>query len=571
MLLWRELVTIDRHAPIAAGPGGRHGWATTTARRSCGCSASTSSGRSWSGCRRWRARRRRRPGTCCARRIEAGPDARGPGGRPDAIGPAAAARATGAACSCRSTSGRSAAAPRQRRRRDAGRAARRVDVARPATRGAAWRRVLADPETVERLGSRRTTSRRGSRPSRSSRVGVGVRRRPHPRRGSLLGFAVPGTDGRVVAADAEDGTCAGGGRDRRGQAARRATTSSRCWSGSCRRRDPTATTSLSRQRRLAAARRLRHPDRGVHPQRGACAASRSRTSAPSGWTRSCRAPGSCAARTRRPSRRSPRPPRASRWPRSWTEEPGAAARPRRAGAAAHPGARGPGGDRASPSTAPPWASSPRTFADGDRPAGGGHLRVGRPPVHARQPQAARAGAVLRAEPAARQAHQDRLLHRRVRAGGPAPGAPDGRHAARLAAVHEAALHLHRGAAAAAGTRPRGRLHTTFQQAVAATGRLSQHGPEPPEHPHPDGARPAHPPCVRGGRPRPRAAGRGLLPDRAARPGPRVAATCTSRRRSRGARTSTARPRPGCSRRTPRTSPRTSARWPRWSTSGWPTA
>ena len=38
----------------------------------------------------------------------------------------------------------------------------------------------------------------------------------------------------------------------------------------------------------------------------------------------------------------------------------------------------------------------------------------------------------------------------------------------------------------------GRLHTTFEQTTAATGRLSQHQPEPPEHPDPHRDRPRDP-------------------------------------------------------------------------------
>ena len=69
---------------------------------------------------------------------------------------------------------------------------------------------------------------------------------------------------------------------------------------------------------------------------------------------------------------------------------------------------------ASPSTARRWAAWPRPSRRRSRGWSRRSIDDGRPPVHARQPEAARAGALLRAEPAARAPHQDRLLDRRRR-------------------------------------------------------------------------------------------------------------------------------------------------------------
>ncbi len=64
----------------------------------------------------------------------------------------------------------------------------------------------------------------------------------------------------------------------------------------------------------------------------------------------------------------------------------------------------------------------------------------------------------------------------------------------------------------------GRIHTTFNQTVAATGFTVPHGPQPPEHPGPHGRGPRHPPRLRGRRGLRVAAHRRLQPDRAARDG-----------------------------------------------------
>ena len=196
----------------------------------------------------------------------------------------------------------------------------------------------------------------------------------------------------------------------------------------------------------AAARRLRHPDRGLPAQRLAAQ--------PDHRRRRPRAAGRDAAARRR--RAACRPGRAGR--------AGRAGRPRAAGE----GARGIGPGRASSARSscrsfpcwrrwrpPAWRSTAEALAGAGRrvrrrdgPPGVRDLRRRRPRVQPRLAQAARADPLLRAEPAQGQADQDRLLDRRLGPRRAQAGPPDDRQAARLAAVLEAAVDLHRGPAAA---------------------------------------------------------------------------------------------------------------------------
>ena len=418
--------------------------ATTTATPSSGCSASTSSGRSSSACRRWPARppssgprgcdRSPRAATCPRR---ASPAGRRAGARPD-DGRAATRRQ------------RRAPAPARLRRRVGGRDRR--PGATDGTDGGdagAERPLRAGPPTCRPRWPRRSSTPAGSRsaaPTASPTSSPGWRpsRRsasrsslddPRPRRGTPLALAVAG-HGRP-----------GRGRRRAPRPPMRCGASS---NGSARRSSATRS-SRSSSRRSPTTRNATHRRRSRSTPRSRptsstprCAARRSPTSSPRTSTRSCRRRPSCRPRPGPGSRRCRRSRSASRSSdgssRSTLERlfrevelpliP-VLARMEAVGVALDLEALG---------------VLDREFARRDLPARGRDLRRRRPRVQPRQPQAARAGPVLRARPAQGQADEDRLLDRRLGARGPAPGPPDDRQAPRVAGLHEAALDLRRGAA-----------------------------------------------------------------------------------------------------------------------------
>ena len=120
-------------------------------------------------------------------------------------------------------------------------------------------------------------------------------------------------------------------------------------------------------------------------------------------------------------------------------------------AAADPGPRPDGGGRRRARSRGARRARPGVRGR-DRAARAGDLRRRRARVQPRQPQAARAGPLLRAQPAQGQADEDRLLDRRLGARGPSARPPDDRQAPRVADLHEAPLDLRRGAADAARRR-----------------------------------------------------------------------------------------------------------------------
>ncbi len=271
-----------------------------------------------------------------------------------------------------------------------------------------------------------------------------------------------------------------------------------------------------RSRGVVARGRVRHPGGGLHPQRLPAQPDH----------RGCR---------RRATRSHPAAGRGTDLPDP--RRPGSpvrAGRPRAAGAAAgrsgtrsavcrdraatHHRAGADGGDRRGAGPRSP-APARHRIQCGDPPTRAGDLHRCRARIQPGQPEAAGADPVLRAEPPEGEADQDRLFDRRLGPGGPAGRPSDGRQAAGVADLHEAALDLCRGPA----DPDRDGRPPAYD--VPPGGRRDRAPvvvrPEPPEHPDPDPARTPDPQGLRGRRPGSHARRRRLQPDRAADPRPRV--------------------------------------------------
>ena len=329
--------------------------------------------------------------------------AAGGGRRPPALARLRCRRSFGGRSPSSGADGRPTARPGDpTRRRRAGRRPARATCRR------ALAAAIADPSRIEvHAGDRIAALARGSPPSRPSGPGC-VLDDPRPRRGTPIALALAGMDGR----DGRGRGCRGR-RDaatppRRGSGRRSSRTrSSRCSSSA----SPT-----TRRRRG----RCRSPSTPRSPRTSSTPPLRSQTIADvvaeqldlilppvAELDAAARAGPRGAVRDRRP-RAAPASTRG--------RGPGPALRRDRAAAHHHP--RADGSDRRRPRSRGAAGARGRVRRR-DLAARDGDLRRRRARVQPRQPQAARADPVLRAGPAEGQAHEDRLLDRRVRPGGPA--------------------------------------------------------------------------------------------------------------------------------------------------------
>ena len=151
-----------------------------------------------------------------------------------------------------------------------------------------------------------------------------------------------------------------------------------------------------------------------------------------------------------------------------------------------------------------------------RAAGARDLRAGRGGVHDRLTPAAGRGAVRQARPVAQAPRQDRLLHRRARAGGDPRRARDRGQGRALARADQAGADLPRRLPPAAGRRRAPAHHLQPGDGRHRASFLDQ--PQPAEHPHPHRAGARDPRLLRGRARQPAAVLR-LLAGRAAGAGP----------------------------------------------------
>ena len=172
---------------------------------------------------------------------------------------------------------------------------------------------------------------------------------------------------------------------------------------------------------------------------------------------------------------------------------------------------------ASASTPTAWPRSPPSSPTRSRSSRRAAYELAGGPFAIGLAEAARRGAVRAARPARRPQGQDRLLHRRARAGQDPPHAPDRGRGRAVARAVEAPEHLPGAAARPDRCRRRPPAHDVqpddrrHRPAVVDP-------PEPAEHPHPHAARARDPQRLRGRRRLQAAVGR-LLAGRAAHPRP----------------------------------------------------